>query len=314
MHAVASSVAGKRALIAIPDAPLGRGLRRALHQELGLECELAVHGARALDALRSRHYDLAILSSELPGIAWFDLVQFLRENRPEAKFLLYTASPVEEELALALEYDTSTILSQHSPHPLRDGVEAAAALLSGDIFGLERWLGPEAEICGRQLNSSADILPMARLASRYFKSEGRDRIFFRVLTEMLTNAVYYGALGESDGARKAEWATDVSLDRDHGVYLFWGRSARSSGCAVLDMGGRLEKKSVLRWLLRQRELRLGGLTLGTALNHGRGFSITRRSIDRLLINTRRGDRTEIILLNLPEDTPDTTRPLLIYEV
>jgi CheY-like chemotaxis protein len=313
MHAAASLVAGERVLVASPDGPLRRGLLRGLHRELGLVCDEASHGARALDALRLRRYDLAVLSSELAGIAWFDLVQFLRENRPDTKAILYTGKPVEEHLELALEYDISTILSQHSPHPLRDGVEASAALLSGDIFGLERWLGPSAEIFGRQLQSSSEILPMARLASRYFKVEGRDRIFFRALTEILTNAVYYGSLGE-DGARKSEWIEDVSLGRDQGVYLFWGRSERSSGCSVVDLGGRLEKNSVLRWLLRQRQQVVGGLMLGTALNHGRGLSITRRSIDRLLINTRRGDRTEIILLNLPEGTPDTARPLLIHEV
>lgn len=312
MHPAASRTAGSRILIASPDASLRRGLRRDLHLELGLDCEEISHGSRALEALQNRSFRLAIFSTELTGIAWPDLVGFLREHRPDTQVLLYTSQPVEEHLELALEYDVATILCSHGEHPVRDGVEATAALLTEDVFGLERWIGADASIHGRQLRSSSEILPIARQVSLFFKPEGKDRIFFRVLTEMLTNAVYYGSLGE-DGARKAEWAQDVTLGRDQGVYLFWGRSERGSGCAILDRGGKLEKRAVLGWLLRQSRQSVGGLTLGNALNHGRGLSITRRSLDRLIINTRRGDRTEVVLLNLPHGVSEKARPLLIHE-
>lgn len=313
MHPAASRLAGSRVLVASPDAPLRRALHRALRLELGLDCESVGHGSRALEALQNRSFRLAILSTELPGMSWTDLAGFLREHRPDAQVLLYTRQPVEEHLELALEYDVATILSRDGLHPVREGIEAAAGLLTEDVFGLERWIGSDASVHGRQLRSSSEILPVARQVSLFFKPEGKDRILFRVLTEMLTNAVYYGSLGESDGSRKAEWAEDVTLPRDQGVYLFWGRSERGSGCAILDRGGRLEKRSVLQWLLRQRRQAVGGLTLGTALNHGRGLSITRRSLDRLVINTRRGDRTEVVLLNLPQGSAEGTRPLLIHE-
>ncbi|MEN9355712.1 MAG: hypothetical protein RL318_3037 [Fibrobacterota bacterium] len=312
MHPAASRISGRRVLIATPDMPLRRALKRAMHLELGLPSDDVGHGGRALEALQNRSFGMAILSTELTGISWTDLVGFIREHRPDTRVLLYTSQPVEEHLEMALEYDVATILSRNGHHPVRDGVEATAALLTEDVFGLERWLGGDGSIFGRQLRSSSEILPLARMISLFFKPEGKDRIFFRVLTEMLTNAVYYGSLGE-DGARKAEWAEDVTLERDQGVYVFWGRSERGSGCSILDRGGKLEKRSVLEWLHRQQQQSVGGLTLGNALNHGRGLSITRRSLDRLIINTRRNDRTEIVLLNLPEGVIEKTRPLLIHE-
>jgi hypothetical protein len=313
MHRAASRIHGSRVLVASPDASLRHGLRRGLRLELGLECVEKAHGGRALEALQNQSFRLAIVSTELPGISWTDLVGFLRGHRPDTRVLLYTSQPVEEHLELALEFDVATILSMHGHRPLRDGIEASAALLTEDVFGLERWIGTGASIHARQMRSSAEILPMARMVSLFFKPEGKDRVFFRVLTEMLTNAVYYGALGESDGARKSEWATDIALGRDQGVYLFWGRTERGSGCAILDRGGRLEKRSVLEWLLRQRQQSAGGITLGSVDNHGRGLSITRRSLDRLIINTRRDDRTEVVLLNLPEGVHEKARPLLIHE-
>jgi hypothetical protein len=312
VHPAASRISGSRVLIASPDASLRRALRRALHLELGLACEEFSHGSRALEALQNRSFRLAILSTELSGISWPDLVGFLGEHRPDTRVLLYTSQPVEEHLEMALEHDVATILSRNGHHPVRDGVEATAALLTEDVFGLERWIGTDGSIFARQLRSSSEILPMARMISLFFKPEGKDRIFFRVLTEMLTNAIYYGSL-DQDGARKAEWAEDVTLGRDQGVYIFWGRSEWGSGCAILDRGGRLGKRAVLEWLSRQQQQAVGGLTLGNALNHGRGLSITRRSLDRLIINTRRGDRTEVVLLNLPEGVSEKARPLLIHE-
>lgn len=311
MREAAAKLGGGRVLVACGDANFRRHAARALQEELGLEVETAEEGNRALDLLQNRSYRLLVADTELEGIAWFDLVQFLRQLRPGTRYALSSATPPDEHFRLAIEYDVGTILPRSAPKPLRDLVDTAEALLTENVFGLERWLGPGASIHARQIDNPSRIQETVDEVSQWFPEGEMRRTFRRSLSEMLTNAVYYGALDE-DGSRKEEWETDVPLGRDHAVYVFFGRCKDLWGCSVVDRGGRLTKEQILSWLEKNRAQGADGILLND-LNHGRGLHITRRSLDRVVVNIRRGDRTEAILLRDADAKRPPQRPLLIHE-
>lgn len=293
-------LARQRVLLACPDPHFRRRAARSLEDELGLQVETAEDGNRALDLLQNRSYRLLVADTELPGIPWFDLVQFLRELRPDTRYALVSSSPVEDHFRLALEYDVGTLLARQGAHPLRDLVETSQSLLTEDVFGLHRWIGPRPEIHARQIGSAAEIDRVVAEVAQWFPEGDVRRTFRRSLSEMVSNAVFYGSLDQA-GERKSEWDLDAKLDRDQAVYVFFGRSDISWGCAVVDRGGRLSKQQVLSWLEANRVSGSQGILLND-LNHGRGLHITRRSLDRVVVNIRSGDRTEIILLrDLDED-------------
>ena len=311
MREAAGRLRGSRVLLACGDATFRRHATRALQEELGLEVESAPDGNRALDMLQNRAYSLLVADTEIEGIAWFDLVQFLRQLRPGTRYALSSSTSPDEHFRLAIEYDVGTILPRSAPKPLRDLVDTAEALLTENVFGLERWLGEGAEIHARQIDNPSLIQQTVDEVSEWFPEGEMRRTFRRSLMEMLTNAVYYGSLDE-DGSRKEEWATDVALDRDQAAYVFFGRAGDLWGCSVVDRGGRLTKEQILSWLEMNRAQGPGGIQLND-LQHGRGLHITRRSLDRVVVNIRRGDRTEAILLRDADANRPPQRPLLIHE-
>ena len=286
-----------------------RQVARTLHFQLGVEVETTDDGSRALELLQNRSYRLLLSGTSMPGIPWFDLVQFLRQLRPETRYALVSETPPEDHFRLALEYDVGTILAKKGGRPLRDLVETCEALLTEDVFGLDHWLGEDFQIHGRQIANTAEIQRVADEVSAWFPAGEVRRTFRRVLAEVVTNAVYYGSLDEN-GAHKLEWATEVPLTRNQVVYVFFGKGSSGFGCSVVDRGGRLSKGQVLQWLESNRVA--GGLLLNDE-NHGRGLHITRRSLDRVVINIRGGDRTEVILLRDDTSTRPPQRPLLIHE-
>jgi len=310
MRPSAQRIGGARVLVADHDPRFLRRVAQTLHYQLGVEVETAEDGSRALEMLQNRSYSALFSGTSMTGIPWFDLVQFLRQLRPRTRYALVSETPPEDHFRLALEYDVGTILAKKAGRPLRDLVETCEALLTEDVFGLDRWLGDEGrEVHGRQIANTAEIQRVADEVSAWFPAGEVRRTFRRVLVEVVTNAVYYGSLDEN-GARKLEWATDVPLSRDQVVYVFFGKGASGFGCSVVDRGGRLSKGQVLEWLEANRVS--GGLLLNDE-NHGRGLHITRRSLDRVVINIRSGDRTEVILLRDDTALRPPQRPLLIHE-
>lgn len=309
MRPSARQIDGARVLLADQDPSFVRRVARALHLELGLEVETAHDGSRALEMLQNRSYRLLVAETGMPGVPWFDLVQFLRELRPETRYALVSETPPDDHFRLALEYDVGTILPKKGERPLREIVETCEALLTEDVFGLDRWLGDSPEIHGRQITNASEIQRVADEVSAWFPAGEVRRTFRRVLVEVVTNAVYYGSLDE-DGAHKMDWETDIRLGRDQVVYVFFGRGEAGFGCSVVDRGGRLSKEQVLTWLEANRAS--GGMLLNDE-NHGRGLHITRRSLDRVVINIRSGDRTEVILLRDDSAMRPPQRPLLVHE-
>lgn len=309
MRSSSGRIGGARVLVADHDPRFLRRIAQVLHFQLGVEVETAEDGSRALEMLQNRAYALLISGTGMPGVPWFDLVQFLRQLRPTTRYALVSETPPEDHFRLALEYDVGTILAKKAGRPLRDLVETCEALLTEHVFGLERWLGEGSQVHGRQITGTADIQRVADEVSAWFPVGEVRRTFRRVLVEVVTNAVYYGSLDEN-GARKLEWATDVALTRDQVVYVFFGSGDSGFGCSVVDRGGRLSKAQVLQWLEANRVS--GGLLLNDE-NHGRGLHITRRSLDRVVINIRSGDRTEVILLRDDTAQRPPQRPLLIHE-
>jgi len=311
MRPSAGILGAKRVLLACPDVGFRRRAVRSLEEELGLSVDVAEDGSHALEMIQNRSFDLLVADASLTGIQWFDLVQFLRDLRPDTRYALLTSSPPEEHFRLAMEYDVGAILARSGAHPLRDLVETAESLLTEDVFGLERWLGSDAEVYGRQIGKASEIDQVVKDVSDWFPEGEVRRSFRRSLSEMVPNAVFYGSLDE-DGDRKAQWDLDAPLTRDQAVYVFFGRGREAWGCSVVDRGGRLTKGQILTWLEANRTQGVDGILLND-LHHGRGLHITRRSLDRVVVNIRAQDRTEAILLRETGAQRAPHRPLLIHE-
>ena len=76
----------------------------------------------------------------------------------------------------------------------------------------------------------------------------------------------------------------------------------------------MKKEEVLYWLERNATKGEDGMSVGLLDEHGKGLFISRETIDRFIVNIKRGQKTEIVMLNYKEGLYDGYRPLWIQEL
>jgi hypothetical protein len=139
------------------------------------------------------------------------------------------------------------------------------------------------------------------------------RKFRQVLNEIIINAVYYGAKSER-GDKKESWPLVVDLAPNEEICIEWGTDDEKAGVSVQDQKGVLKKEEVLYWLERNATKGEDGMSVGLLDEHGKGLFISRETIDRFIVNIKRGQKTEIVMLNYKEGLYDGYRPLWIQEL
>jgi CheY-like chemotaxis protein len=277
-----------------------------LREDEGYALSCARSAAEALEELKKNTYDLLLSDINMPGMKGFELLNEASRLYPALKTALITAYDVHDYLYLAKNYNIGNIITKTTPFNFTELALLVRNIVSGDIFGLERYL--DAEFKSLRISHSRDIESVITAVI-----DAHRRKFRQALGEILINAVYYGARRER-GDKKSLWKIDVALKPDEEVIVSWGTDAEKTAISVLDQKGRLTKREVLYWLERNTTKDEDGVTIGLLDEHGKGLFITRETIDRLIVNIQRGSRTEMILLNYLNDTYTGHRPLWIQEV
>lgn len=85
----------KRALVAEDDEPIRRLVARVLERQ-GFEVRTAKNGREAIEAVRSTEFDVIILDLMMPEVSGFEVLDYLRKQKPEALKSLIIATAVSE--------------------------------------------------------------------------------------------------------------------------------------------------------------------------------------------------------------------------
>lgn len=102
---------GRQVLAADDDAPI-RELYHQIFERVGVASDIVASGRDAIEAMRSRRYDVVLLDLNLPGLSGWEVLDFLRahwEARPEKLFIVtgftdQRMSEVERTLVSAVLY------------------------------------------------------------------------------------------------------------------------------------------------------------------------------------------------------------------
>ncbi|MGH7197787.1 MAG: hypothetical protein ACREH5_03500, partial [Candidatus Omnitrophota bacterium] len=191
--------------------------------------------------------------------------------------------------------------------------EFLSALLHNAIFGLDSYMLESRTRREFLLRAPGQIDEIAEAVAAQYGDEAARRKFRVVLFELMTNALFYGARDEH-GDNKHDWVRDFRLSEEEAVAVTACLDAEKIGVSVLDRGGKLDKRTVLYWLDRQTTHNENGLPFGVLDYHGRGFFITRKYVDRFLINIEKGKRCEFCVFNYFKSKPSANKPLLINEI
>ncbi len=271
--------------------------------------DTADNGDEAIRLLSKTKYDLVISDINMPGMSGPKLLSKVRENYPGTRVALITAYNIDEYIRVAKENSITNIIPKTVPFNFTELDSLVAGLLSGEIFGLSKYLMNENTILDSTwikstMEARATRERIIDIFNSKFGTSGDMKLIF---DEIITNAIYHAPTLE-DGSEKYQEFTDVTLEPNEYVYVECGFDREKYAISVTDYQGKLSKETVLYKIDRQ--------ITGEGLldDSGRGIHMSRLFADRMIINIEPNKRTEVILINYFSHKYRGYKPLYINEL
>jgi CheY-like chemotaxis protein len=300
-------------ILVVDDESAIRSLISDALQLFGWESATASDGDQALELLSHENFDMILSDINMPGMSGFELLQKVAEAYPQVKRVLMTAYNPDDYMRMVRDHNVGNVIPKSAPLNLKEIREILQALLNNAIFGVEPYMLSPSTIQKYSLVMPSQIDEISLAISNGFKGSNLHHRFRLSLVELMTNALFYGARDEQ-GDRKSDWVKDFCLPESDAVQVTVSIDAEKLGVSILDRGGKLDKTTVLYWLDRQTTHDEAGLPHGIFDVHGRGFFITRKSVDRFILNIERGQRCEAIIFNYFDAQTNHNKPILINEI
>jgi len=299
-------------LVVDDEAPIRDMLSDAL-RIFGYEADTAPDGPTALAKLASSRFDMILSDINMPHMTGFELLREVETSHPSIKRVLMTAYNLDDYMRMVRDHNVGNVITKTVPINFKEIREILNSLLNNAIFGLEQYMLEPASTRTFKLVEPSQIDEISEALSEHYSGTPNHNKFKVVLIELMTNALFYGARDEA-GDKKQEWVKDFRLKDEEAVIVTASFDKEKLGVSVLDGGGKLDKHTVLYWLDRQTTHDDKGLPMGIFDYHGRGFFITRKYVDRFIINIEKGKRCECCIFNYFEEKYAGNKPLIINEI
>ena len=298
----------------------------------------ASDGLEALDVLKSEPVDLVITDIRMPRMDGLQLIQAIAQEYPDTQYALMTAYNADDYLRYVRERQIWNIIPKTTLLDVRFVGIMAYKLLSGDIFGPEKYfpratisattvgelhrlaqpgIPPTEGLYSFAVRTAEDYDCLSETVGQLLMKHGAPSMVLQVVEELASNALVraprhlLGELGPRAGAR--ELLRAVVSDHGESPYrVCCGVIAGQAVVAIVDPHGTLERSEILDRLERYTTLGEDGLPLGVHDHHGRGLYISREHLDHLVFNIAPGKCTEVIgILALDQD--QRYRSVSIYQ-
>jgi anti-sigma regulatory factor (Ser/Thr protein kinase) len=175
-------------------------------------------------------------------------------------------------------------------------VVTSVKLLSGDLFGLEKYLSWGVKVVDRSISTYEDKREaLVAVTSQAREAGARRPLIARiesVVDELLMNAMYdapAAARGEQHGVR-------LEPEGDAKALLRWASDGRYFAVSVQDDYGELHKETILDHLVRARAERGKPRSSDETGGAGLGLYFILSSVTRFIANIEPGKRTEVVCL------------------
>ncbi|TGN02189.1 response regulator transcription factor [Leptospira dzoumogneensis] len=294
----------------------------------------------AVKILSNEHVDLVITDIRMPGKSGLDLIKTIQKEYPSVQYSLMTAYNINDYINFAYQHDIWNIIPKYSFLDINLITVMVKKLLYKDIFGVEKYFGPDFKILEgdgeevflvppengivfRKISSDKDRNYICNRVGKFLIEKGAPNAVHQILEELTSNAMIR-APRDSKGNSKYQYelpSRDLLVPLEHiqlaetdYFEIGYGIAENSYIVVVRDHFGSLNKKEILKRLDRHITVDSpSGLPAGLADSHGRGLYICREISDQLIFNIEKDTRTEIIAL-LDKQTNKGYKSLSIYEV
>jgi CheY-like chemotaxis protein len=299
-------------ILLVDDEPAILQTLEGIFLSCGHEVSTAADGQEGLDSALRENFDMVLSDISMPKLSGIELLSRLEKLRPATHRVLLTAHTLEDYIDQLVGHNLSCVLTKSVPFPIHEVLCTVDAILSRKIFGIHRHLPKPTLHEGFTIRTHSEMVELCDALTLRAPQRRRNHLQ-TILSEVLTNAIYYGSL-DMPGDHKETWNHDFSLPAEKAVEVEFAEGGGRMAITVSDRGGKLQRHTVLHWLQRQISHDENGLPLGIFDNHGRGFFISRSFSDRLSISIERGRRCEVTLLMYDSEPPLGEKPLVILEI
>ncbi len=298
----------KPKILIVDDEAIMRGML-----ELELEEQYTVFTAnnatQAFEILAKEPIDLIISDINMPGMKGYELAAKVRSEHPKCKVALITGYNVDDYLRLAKEFGISNIIPKSTPFNFDEFNAIVYSLVTENIFGLDKYMLPDYRLIKEfTLQNSSEISQIeASIAAEIKRFHPSETLVQVLLEELLTNAMYHAPL-DAEGNKKYTKHSKVKLSDAEKIKIHLGKDSEKYGVSVHDTSGHLTKEQVLYRLDRHMQGE------GVLDENGRGLHMSRMYADRLIINIKRNNATEVIFMNFLDEKYSGSKPLYINEI
>ena len=299
----------------ISDPALRRTLRRTLNA-VGSSVEF-------VDSIRDCQSNAAIVFIDHECRLNTTIPELLEVLGDDGKLVILGESIEDDDVVSMLRHDTMNhvIADQDKPDEV-ELVVTAVKLLSGDIFGLEKYLAWGVKVNEAEINTYDDKRNALESTVFHAQESGARRYVLRriesVTDELLMNALY-DAPAALDGLTPNEHVARRSGKSAHPdearALLRYACDGRYFAVSVEDRFGELKKQTILDHLLRARQEQ-GRPQLNSDRGAGLGMCFILASVTRFIVNVTPQRRTEVLCLfdlrQRGRDQSTCTRSLHIF--
>ena len=287
------------------------GVRGLLAEYLAKSYDVvcAGNGVEALALLADRRVDLVISDIAMPEMDGIELLSTVRKRHPGTKYALLTGHDINHYIKADKKEYIANIIPKTAPFNFAELEAIVHGLITGEIFGLSRYLlrggTPFAQYRITSMDDGRTVREelVARIEERF----GDARDMRLVLDEIITNAIMH-APATADGSDKYRRISEITLQPEEYVEVECGFDKEKYGVSIIDRKGRLKKETVLH----KMERHISGA--GVLDESGRGIHLSRLFADRLVINIDPGRKTEVIVMNYLTPSYRGHKPLYINEL
>jgi hypothetical protein len=284
-----------RALCITRNAALRRTLRRTLNAT-GSTVEFLDHLSRE----SATGAALIIIDQDCRKQSDPRLIQVIGEG---GKIIILGDSIEDDEVvALLRALPMDHVISDSAGPDETELVVTSMKLLSGDIFGLHKYLAWGAKIYEKTIQSFGDKrMALYKVADAAREAGARRPVINRiesVTDELLMNALYDAPAISKGVSRQSriDKSTGGDVPIDEAASLRYASDGRYFAVSVQDNYGELHKEAILDHLTRARAERGRPKSAGESGGAGLGLYLILSSVTRFIANIDPGQRTEVICL------------------
>ena len=248
--------------------------------------------------------DLIISDIGLSALDSSALFEKTENLYPGIKYVLTADCDVDQYFSLIRKYNIGNVLMKGLEFNVNEITGYVQSVLTGSFFTLHN-LFSESQIKRISVSSYSQA---REVFSEITGSCPHKKGFFLeiAIDELISNAFFHALLDLSGLSREC-WYQYSDVQPECAIKVTWAHDREKVGVAVEDPLGNLKKNDVLKWLDTCREEK-------DIEEHGRGFLLVRRLIDRMIINIDPGKKTECIAVQYFNQDSRKHKPLMVNEL